>query len=116
MHVQESFFALLSLNRNIFYFDSLFDDVLGPRYVLVGNVVLLLKILQIVVRSDLAELAVFFEKLGDLIFVGGLVDFVGAVELFNEVHQPQDAVDLFLVLQPRPLLARQVDSILHQTN
>ena len=53
-----------------------------------GDVVLLLKILEVVVGSDLAELIVLFKQFGDFSFIGLLVDFVRAVKFLHKVHQP----------------------------
>ena len=69
------------------YFDAFFDDVLSPRDFLMRNTVLLFEVLQIEVRSDLAELSILVEQFADLSFVGGLIDFVGAVEFFDIVHE-----------------------------
>ena len=95
------------------YLYSLLNDVLGPRDIFVGDVVLLLEILQLVVGSDLAELVVFVQQFVNLSLVGSLVDFVGAVEFLDEVHEPEDAVDLFFVLEAGSLLAGELDRILH---
>lgn len=50
------------------------------------NGVLLLELLQVVARRDLAELAVLLEQLVDLGLVGLLVDLVSAVELLDVVE------------------------------
>lgn len=75
--------------------------------------VLLLEVGEAEVRRDLAELVVLLEQLADLRLVGRLVDLVRAVELLHVVHQPQQAVDLLLVLQPRLLRTAQMDRLVH---
>lgn len=95
------------------YLYSLLDHVLGPRYFFVGDGVFFDEVLQVVVGGDLAELVVLFEELGDLALVGVLIDFIGGVELLDEVHHPEDAVDLLFVLDLGPLRAAQLHALIH---
>lgn len=75
--------------------------------------VLLLKISQSEIRRDLAKLVVFFQQFGDLSFIGGLVDLIGAVELLHVVHESQQAVDLLLVLESCLLRTAKVHCLVH---
>ena len=61
----------------------------------------------------MTEFVVFFEQFGNFVLVGVLIDFVSAVELLDVVDQPQQTIDLFLVLETSFFVAGQVHGLLH---
>jgi hypothetical protein len=63
------------------------------------NAVPLFEIWQAEIGSYLAEFVILLQQFGDLCLVGVLVDLVSAVELLNVVDQPEQAVNLFFVLE-----------------
>lgn len=97
------------------YFHSFFDDILRPGDFLVGDVVLFFEILEIEIGSDLTEFAILLEELGDLSFVGGLVDLVSTVKFLDVVHQSKKTVDLLFIFKAGPFLAAQLHGLLHST-
>ena len=93
------------------YLHTLVDHILGPADLLLGDGVSALEVSQVKPCSDLTELVVLFQQLGDFLLVGGLVDLVSAVKFLHIVHHPQNHVNLLFILQFGPLAAAQPNAI-----
>lgn len=80
--------------------DAFVEDELGPRNLIMADVVLAEERVEVEVGDDLGESIVLLNILGDVGLVGVGIDLVVAVVLLSEVDHLQQDVELLLILHP----------------